>query len=363
MLLEENVLLSDWTSFRLGGRAKYFVRVSEKDELWEAIAFAQKENLPYFILGGGSNTIVPDSGFSGLVIKMEFSGIRILSEDPSEGTVLVEAGAGVPWENFVKFTIEHSYSGVECLSGIPGTVGATPIQNVGAYGQDVSETILSLEAAHPSGSLRTFSHQECGFSYRNSRFKSGEWKDWIILSVTFRLSTKQEIIAKYPELRKAWETAKQEKKSENLSGQTERDSDLRELSETVISLRKKKSMVIDPKDPESISAGSFFTNPILTQNELDHFTNRLKELNLQPPQFFPDSEGKTKIPAAWLIENSGFNKGYTVNGVGISKSHSLALVNRGGTTEALLSLMGSILQKVEEKFGIKLEREPILLGS
>lgn len=231
----------------------YFTRISSREVLLEALEFAKSKGFPYFILGGGSNTIVSDSGFSGLVIKIESSKIEILSEDSDSGLVTISVEAGVVWDEFVKFSITHGFSGIECLSGIPGTVGATPIQNVGAYGQEVAETILSLTAIHPNGEIKTFTKEECGFSYRNSRFKSGDLKEWIIISVTFQLSTKSPIQIKYAELQKAWET-----KLSILSGQPKtRIYELQELRETVLSLRRKKSMVIDPNDPDSVSAGSF----------------------------------------------------------------------------------------------------------
>ncbi|WP_411824336.1 UDP-N-acetylmuramate dehydrogenase [Leptospira sp. 'Mane'] len=358
MIIEENILLSDFTTMRLGGSAKYFTRVSSQEDLFAALEFAKSKGVPYFILGGGSNTIVSDSGFSGLVIKVESSKTEILNNDTTSGLVTISVDAGVPWNEFVKFAITNGYSGIECLSGIPGTVGATPIQNVGAYGQDVSETILSLVAVHPNGETKIFSKEECGFSYRNSKFKSGELKDWIIISVVFQLSAKNPIHIKYPELQKAWEL-----RMSDSSGKPEnRMIELQELSETVLSLRRKKSMVIDPNDPDSLSVGSFFTNPILNSSQLQDFLEKLQRLNLNFPTLFLEPVGRTKISAAWLIENAGFIKGYTVEGIGISKAHSLALVNRGGTTSGLLSFMNRIISEVESKFGIHLEREPILLA-
>ncbi|TGN10882.1 UDP-N-acetylmuramate dehydrogenase [Leptospira ilyithenensis] len=360
MLIEENILLSGFTTMQLGGSAKYFTRISSREVLLEALEFAKSKSFPYFILGGGSNTIVSDSGFSGLVIKIESSKIEILSEDSDSGLVTISAEAGVAWDEFVKFSIAQGFSGIECLSGIPGTVGATPIQNVGAYGQEVSETILSLVAVHPNGETKTFFKEECGFSYRNSKFKSGDLKDWIVISVLFQFSAKNPIQIKYPELQKAWES---KLSLFSPSGQPkDRVHELQELREIVLSLRRKKSMVIDPIDPDSISAGSFFTNPILNSSQLQNFLERLQRMNLNFPSLFLEPIGRTKISAAWLIENAGFQKGYTVEGIGISKAHSLALVNRGGNTNQLLSLMNRIVSEVESKFGIHLEREPVLLG-
>lgn len=375
MLVQNSVPLFPYTTLQLGGLARYYVQIKTKEDLVSALEFSKKESLPYFVLGGGSNTIFLDKGFDGLVIHMMIPGIRCLEVTDSE--VIYSVGAGVPWDEFVDFTTKQGLAGLETLSGIPGSVGASPIQNIGAYGKEVKDSIISVEVLETSGQFQKIFNEQCGFTYRNSVFKSGNKKDSIIVSVTFKLSKIDSPCFRYPEVENYKEAiyASVEQKGNKLSQNIDSDSKLdlemfssedrillfTEFRNTILNLRKRKSMVLDENDPNTRSVGSFFTNPILSESQTELFLHRLDELGMEPPTLYPESEGKTKISAAWLIENAGIKKGTKFEGgVGVSENHCLALVNFSGSTEALLSMASLIREKVAEKFLIKLEREPVL---
>lgn len=352
--VKEHIILSHYTTLQLGGAAKYFCTCSSIDGIQEALAFAKQKNLRTHILAGGSNTIFSDEGFNGLVIKIALTGISI-ADDGAD--VLVTAKAGEEWDTLVKMCVDKGYAGVECLSGIPGSVGATPIQNVGAYGQEVKDTIVTVKAIDRSTWQEvSFSNSDCQFSYRQSRFKFQDSGKYIITEVTYRLVKNGRPTINYPEVKKIIEA------SVPLSSLANGKESLTAVRNVVLSLRKKKSMVIDPNDPNTKSVGSFFMNPVVDGAQLQAVRNRWNNIGdgTAMPTFA--SEGKTKIPAAWLIEKSGFKKGYTKNGVGISNNHTLALVNRGGTTAALLTLAQEIQERVEQNFGIRLEIEPVIVS-
>ena len=353
MIIQENIKLADYTTLQLGGRAKYFCECSSADELKEALMFAKEKNLHLHILGGGSNTIFADGGFDGLILKVNLKGISFI-EDGDE--IFVTAKAGEDWEKFTALCVEKGYAGVECLSGIPGLVGATPIQNVGAYGQEVKDTIEEVRVLERETlNEKVFRNEECGFSYRQSRFKLHDSGKYIVTEVTFRLKKNGRPAINYPEVKKIVEA------SVPLSRLADGKDSLEAVRNVVLSLRKKKSMIIDPSDANTQSVGSFFMNPIIEHDQHSAISNQWKKIGdgSEVPSF--PFENKKKIPAAWLIEKSGFKKGFTREGVGISDNHTLALVNRGGTTKALLALSKQIQEDVEKTFGIRLELEPVIV--
>ena len=344
-----NVLLSSLISIKLGGEAKLFCNCKTTDELKACLIYAKTENLPIQVIGGGSNIIFPDEGFDGVVIKIDIKGIKL--KELIDNAVEVTSGAGEVWDDFVKLCIDNNLTGVECLSGIPGNVGATPIQNVGAYGQEVSNTIVSVEAIDRL-TLKTveFTNEECNFGYRQSSFKNKSKDKYIITNITYRLKKFSEPKIKYPELKKrldektSWDSLENGKKK------------LSVIRDSVIDIRKSKSMVIDSKDPNTVSCGSFFLNPVLTVEEFKELEKICSKNNIRIPSYKTD-EG-IKIPAAWLVENAGFHKGYRKGGVGISTNHSLALINCGGSAKELLELSSKIENDVYNIFGIKLKQEP-----
>jgi UDP-N-acetylmuramate dehydrogenase len=360
--LKNDVSLSEFTTIGLGSEAKYFISCKTTDEIRSAVEFARRENLPIMILGGGSNIIFPDEVFNGLVIKIDFKGI--LFEDDGEYTKAL-VNAGEVWDDFVKLCVEKDLGGVECLSGIPGSVGATPIQNVGAYGQEVKDTITSIKAIDRD-SLQDveISNTKCEFGYRKSRFKTKDKDKFVIVEVCYRLENAGEPTIKYEELRDYVESRKRvdagRRTETGEEGQRDKELNLQVVREAVLALRRKKSMLVDPADPNSRSVGSFFVNPVLSRVEYSNFEERLGSVGIKRAPSYKDAHG-IKISAAWLVENTGFHKGYNRNGVGISSNHSLALVNYAGTTKEILSLASDIENAVFEKFGIKLEKEAVVV--
>ena len=349
--LQTSVPLSTYTSINLGGAARYFVRCETIPQLRLAIAQAGEQRWRVHILGGGTNTIFSDAGYDGLVVRIAMRGIDLTQE--GEDT-LVTAAAGEEWDPLVRFCIERKLAGIECLSGIPGLAGATPIQNVGAYGQEVSETIVRLKALdlHTMEECE-FPGSECGFSYRKSRFKSRDAGRYVITEVTFRLKRDGKPTIRYPELLRFMESQHGPKSGEPDPGA---------VRSAVLALRRRKSMVIDPTDPNTRSVGSFFMNPVLSHDDYAGAVERWKMNGMTaPPTTFPTEAG-LKIPAAWLVEQSGYPRGYRKGGVGVSASHSLALVNYAGSTAELLSLADDIENSVHARFGIRLEREPVIVG-
>jgi UDP-N-acetylmuramate dehydrogenase len=353
LIIKENYPLSSLTTIGLGGPARYLIECSSVSEIKDAISVSYEKSLKFYVLSGGSNVVFPDKGFDGVVLllKNKSENFEIIEQDSDSITFKINAGEN--WDNFVKFAVDNGYSGIECLSGIPGSVGATPVQNVGAYGQEIKDVFVSLNALDANTlEEKTFSNAECKFNYRQSRFKKEDKGKYIITDVTLKLSKIEPPKIKYPELQKY------------ISENTKYDSadSLREklkiVRESVIAIRKKKSMVIDSSDPNTKSCGSFFMNPILDEASYQNFLENAKELN--PPSF--PSNGNYKIPAAWLIENSGFYKGYRYLGVGISENHTLALINHNGTSRELLELANLIKGKVFEKFGLRLTTEPEIIA-
>lgn len=344
--ISENISLNKYTSIKLGGKAKFFCECKTEKDLIECLDYAKTNNLKIQILGGGSNTIFSDEGFDGLVIKIDLQGISIHND--FKDNIIIKVSAGEEWDDFVKYCIENKFAGVECLSGVPGSVGATPIQNVGAYGQEVKDTIIFVKAIDREAYKQMmFANEDCLFGYRTSRFKTIDKEKYIVTEVLFKLRKDGKPEIKYPELEKY------------LISKNNVDFSLEDVRNAVIELRKKKAMVIDENEPDSVSCGSFFVNPVLTEQEFNTFCKKLNFESDSIPNYL--TEVGIKLSAAWLIENAGFKKGYTKNGVGISNKHSLALVNRGGTAKDLLILAEEIHAKVFDKFEIVLEKEPILV--
>jgi UDP-N-acetylmuramate dehydrogenase len=336
------VALSDHTTLRVGGPARRMIITETETELIEKVRELDAAGEPLLILGGGSNLLVGDSGFDGTVIKIATRGF---DEDTAacSGAVITVA-AGEPWDPLVSYALERSWSGLEAMSGIPGLVGATPIQNVGAYGAEVSELISTVRTLDRStGQLKTLFPIECGFGYRTSRFKSDPGR-FLVLSVTFQLplgSMSQPI--RYPELARA------------LGIEVGQRAPAPEVRQAVLALRTAKGMVLAEDDHDTWSAGSFFTNPLISSAQA-------RTLPPEAPRF-NQADGMIKTSAAWLIERAGFGKGYGNGAARLSRKHTLALTNRGGATAAdLLSLARQIRAGVQTKFDIELVPEPVLVG-
>jgi UDP-N-acetylmuramate dehydrogenase len=341
-LLERDVPLAPMTTLGIGGPAKFFIRATTVDEVREALAWASDHQLRIFILGGGSNLLIADEGFDGLVIRIDLRGVTVQSVDDY---AMVRVAAGEVWDEFVATAVANRWSGIECLSGIPGSAGATPIQNVGAYGQEVSETIARVEALDRTTSLvRSFTNWDCRFGYRSSLFKNYERDRWVVLSVTFRLKVGGSATVRYPELRRY------------LDERGIALDDLTHVRDAVIAIRKRKGMVLDPTDPDTRSDGSFFMNPILTAEQHDEFR---RHAGTEDAPAFPSNDGTVKLSAAWLIEHAGFTKGFTHGNVGLSSKHSLAIINRGGgTAREVRELVAMIQEKVRDEFGVEIQPEP-----
>jgi UDP-N-acetylmuramate dehydrogenase len=332
--------LRDFTSLRVGGPAKNFVEAHNEEEIIAALVAAGDS--PVLILGGGTNVLISDAGFAGTVIHITNSAL-VAEVDACSGATLT-IGAGENWDDFVALTLERGFAGLETLSGIPGTVGAAPIQNIGAYGHEVSEFITRVRTYdRVAKAIRTFTNQECEFEYRSSIFKRNPGQ-FIILEVQFqiRIGDSSDPIT-YLELAKKLDIQMGEK------------APIQQVRHTVLELRASKGMLLSPEDRDSWSAGSFFTNPIVSQQEADKLPNAVPK--------WPLIDGQVKISAAWLIENAGMHKGDEVGGARISTKHVLALTNAGDATATdLIELAKTAQAKVYEKFGIKLEPEVNLVG-
>jgi UDP-N-acetylmuramate dehydrogenase len=348
MLIRENVPLAPLTTLGVGGPARYFAEATTEAEVIEAVEVARTRKLPLFVLGGGSNLVVADAGFNGLVLKIALAGVSHFT--PPYGDMIFIAGAGCDWDAFVAQTIEAHCAGLECLSGIPGTVGGTPVQNVGAYGQEVSETVTEVRALDlTSLQIVTLSNLECGFGYRSSIFNTGQRGRYIVLQVAFALRLDGQPAIRYADLEKYF-------------AERSDDPTLQEVRDSVREIRHQKAMLIVPGEEDARSAGSFFKNPIVPQTFFDELAGRLASEQLVLPSY-PAADGSRKIPAAWLVEHAGFAKGYTKGRAGISRKHALALVNRGGATGAeVMALKDEIQASVQQKFGFTLQPEPIFAG-
>lgn len=338
--------LAPLTTLRVGGPARFFVEAFSASDISPAVDFARSHRLPLFVLGGGSNLVVSDAGFPGLVLKVAIPGISHVEE---RGQTLFNAGAGVDWDSFVAATIANNCAGAECLSGIPGTVGGTPVQNVGAYGQEVAETIVAVEAFDlTKGQSRTFSNVECGFSYRTSIFNTTERGRYVIIGVTYSLQPGGSPKLAYADLKKHF-------------GGNESPT-VTQVRDAVLQIRRSKGMVLAEDDPDSRSAGSFFKNPVLNEDQFLDLQQRADARGLRVPNY-PALSSQRKVSAAWLVEQAGFSKGYALGAAAISGKHSLAITNRGGASAAdIIALKDAVQRGVAERFGIELKPEPVFLG-
>jgi UDP-N-acetylmuramate dehydrogenase len=351
--IREQFPLAPLSTLGVGGPARYYARVTSEDEVREAVAWARARDLPLFVLGGGSNIVLSDEGHPGLVLHLATRGIV---SRPAGDRVELTAEAGEPWDDLVGAAVTQGWAGVECLSGIPGLVGATPIQNVGAYGQEVGETVSSVEALDlRTGRVERLTSAQCGFAYRDSRFKSADKGRFIVLRVTYVLRPGGPPAVRYTELARSLE--------ERALGAPS----LAQVRETVIGLRRRKSMVLDPDDPNARSVGSFFTNPIVPAAVADDLETVLRRDGVlgegEHPPRFPAGDGRVKLSAAWLIERSGLAKGYQRGKVGLSSRHTLAIVNRGGAAaDDVVALAREVRARVHDRFGVTLVPEPVFVG-
>ena len=355
MTIRENIMLAPLTTLQVGGAARYFAEARSDDEVREAVAFAKVRGLPLFVLGGGSNLVVADSGWPGLVLRIAIGGIvspRL--QNAGGNSVLFSVGAGISWDDFVAFSVSQNCAGIECLSGIPGSVGGTPVQNVGAYGQEVAETIESVRALDiKEDRVVTLPKPACGFRYRSSIFnragQEGQQGRYIILQVNYRLKRGGAPCVKYADLQKHFAEA---------GGQPS----LIEVRESVRQIRRSKGMLIVPGDEDARSAGSFFKNPVLTEAQFEELAARAQLRGLTVPSY-PALDAQHKVSAAWLVEHSGFAKGFRLGRAGISSKHALALINPGDAQAGdIIELKEAIQQGVESAWGIRLEPEPVLVG-
>ncbi len=336
------MLLRDHTTLRLGGPAARWVRATTQAELIDVVSAADAAGEPVLVLGGGSNVVVSDAGFPGVVVEVATSGVRPDVEDGvSCGGVMVTVEAGESWDRLVSHAVESGWTGVEALSGIPGAVGATPIQNVGAYGQEVSQTVATVRVWDRTlNGVRTFANADCGFGYRHSRFKADPGRH-VVLDVTFQFE--QGTLGapvRYAEL------------ATRLGVDQGERAPIADVRAAVLALRAGKGMVLDPADHDTWSAGSFFTNPVVDPGDVP-----------EGAPAWPQPDGSVKTSAAWLIEHAGFSKGHGSERVSLSTKHTLALTNRGGaSTEDLLALALEVRDGVEQMFGIRLVNEPVLVG-
>lgn len=339
MRFEELVSLAPFTTLQIGGPARWFAETETEEEIAEGVEFARSRGLPFFVLGGGSNLLVRDAGFEGLVMHMGLRGIR------QDGDCF-DVGGGEPWDAFVGHSVERGYAGIECLAGIPGTVGATPVQNVGAYGQEVAETIVKVRAFDTErGKFVELAAAECEFAYRRSIFNSTARGRYIVTAVTYQMRAGGEPRLSYTDLQRRFPAGT--------------EPTLEDVSAAVREIRHSKGMLIVEGEPDCRSAGSFFKNPVV---DAEHFARIAAEATGAVASY-PAGEGFVKLPAAWLVEAAGFARGYTMGRAGISSKHTLALINRGGATaEDVLALAERIKVAVRAKFGVWLEMEPVVLG-
>jgi len=341
-----NVPLAPLTTLQVGGPARWFAEATTADDVRAAVHEAKARPWPLFVLGGGSNLVVADAGWPGLVLKI---GLRGIEERRENGKVIFEAGAGEDWDALVALAVRRDCAGIECMSGIPGTVGATPVQNVGAYGQEVADVITEVLALDlNTGEVRSLCAEACGFAYRTSIFNTSERGRHVILRVSYALTPGGAPHVEYADLKKFF------------AGRGV--PSLGETREAVRQIRGSKAMLIVEGDEDARSAGSFFKNPLVSEEEYARVAARAQERGLPAPPRFTTAQG-VKIPAAWLVEQSGMQKGTVRGGVGISRKHALAIVNRGGATAAdVVALKDEIQQRVRETFGIELTPEPVFVG-
>ena len=367
--LRNATALADYTTLGLGGPAKVFASADTEQALIDAIRGADASGEPVLLIGGGSNLVISDEGFPGRVVHVNTRGLTYV--DAGDGLISVTVAAGEDWDDVVAASVAEGLAGLEPLSGIPGRAGATPIQNVGAYGREVAEVITQVRVYdRQEGQIRIIPNELCAFSYRTSLFKSGRPESliasrdgspsqaagqprYVVLDVTFRLP-RQSLSApvRYTEV------------AAELGIETGDQAAVSEVRAAVIKIRSRKGMVLNPGDPDTRSAGSFFTNPVLTAAEFAHVEAAAAARGAGPMPSYPAGQGLVKVPAAWLIERAGFAKGYGAPGAArISSKHTLALINTGeATTADLVALAREIVSGVRAAYGVTLTPEPILVG-
>jgi UDP-N-acetylmuramate dehydrogenase len=334
-----NVELSEWCTLNVGGPARWFLEAHSEQDIVDALGSAEAQNIPVFVLGGGSNVVIADEGFPGLVLQVAVAGI---TRHASGSTVVFDVGSGEPWDDFVALTVGQEYAGLECLSGIPGLVGGTPVQNVGAYGQDVSATIRSVKVVDRAARrVLTLSNADCRFGYRTSRFKHADAGRFIVTRVEFVLTPGGPPTITYADVIKYFE------------GRAAAPS-LEEVRAAILEIRSRKGMVIKPGNPANRSCGSFFVNPVISRT---HFAR------LDDAPHYPAGADHVKVPAAWLIEQAGFRKGHVAGNVGISPFQAQGLINRGGARAAdVIGLAVEIKRAVLARFAVALVPEPVFVG-
>ena len=334
--LQEQVALAPFTTLGIGGPARRFARATHVEHLLAT----QSEGGPLFVLGGGSNLVISDEGFNGLVLQIAIGGVTTTGDGED---VIVRAGAGESWDALVESAVKLDLAGIECLSGIPGTVGGTPIQNVGAYGQEVA-TVVDWVAAvdRVTRTAVRLSRDDCGFGYRMSRFKREDAGRFMISEVAFRLKSGAAPTVTYPDV------------VDYVTQQNIQCPRVQHVREAVLHIRRRKGMVLDAADSDTRSVGSFFMNPVVARTTLARIA--------PAPHYLMDNDS-VKIPAAWLIEQSGFARGHIDGAVGLSTKHPLAIVNRGGATARdVLRLAHRIKLSVRERFDVNLRPEPVFVG-
>jgi UDP-N-acetylmuramate dehydrogenase len=344
----EEVPLAPYTTFQIGGPARWFAEAASEDDIAAGVAFAVDRQLPLFVLGGGSNLLVSDTGFPGLVLHIALRGIASTQE---HGRPIISAAAGEDWDGLVAYAVAADYAGVECLSGIPGTVGGTPVQNVGAYGQEVSQTIVTVRAFdRKTAQFVDLPASACGFSYRRSIFNSTQRERYVVSRVDYALNQNGPPNFVYADLARYFA-------ARNVVSPT-----LAEVREAVRTIRRQKGMLIVPGDADCRSAGSFFKNPIVPVTVLDSLAQELGVETRSIPAY-PVQDSEVKLSAAWLIERAGYQKGYALGNAGISSLHTLALINRGGASAAdVLALRDEVTETIASRFAIRLEPEPVWLA-
>ena len=342
----ENVSLERYCTLGVGGPARYFLELRDETGLLDGLAWARRRGLPFRVLGGGSNLVVADEGVAALVARIALRGV---ASREVNGAVELTAAAGEPWDDLVRASVERGWAGLECLSGIPGLVGATPIRNVGAYGQEVSDTVTTVRVLDTEGGeIRTLTAAECGFGYRDSRFRSVEPERWVVLSVTYRLRPGGAPTVRYADVER------------HLAARRIAAPTLADVRETVLAIRRSKSMVLDPRDPNRRSCGSFFTNPIVSAADCARVETLARDPAM-PRWVQPD--GRVKLSAAWLIERTGFSRGDADGAVGLSTRHTLAVVaHEGARARDVVAFAAKLQTRVLERFGVRLTPEPVFWG-
>lgn len=350
MEIQHDIPLARFTTLQVGGPARFFAEAQSASDILEAYRFARRQSVGFFVLGGGSNLLVSDDGFPGVVVRLSGGSIRSQPE-PGDRLRLV-CDAGVEWDSVVRTAVEHGAAGIECLAGIPGSVGGTPVQNVGAYGQEVSNTIARVHAVDLSAEqVLELAPQDCGFGYRRSLFNTTERGRYAITQVEYLLALDRPPNLEYRDVRQYF--------AERGPAQPT----LQQTAEAVRAIRARKGMLLAGDDPDSRSAGSFFKNPIVPAATIGKLAAGLNAAVDKVPQFPAGADGVIKISAAWLIESAGFHKGFALSRAALSSKHVLAITNRGGATASeIVALRDCVIAGVFDRTGIRLEQEPVELG-